>query len=189
MKLRTDIVEKFYQFYPKNTTLVGAKYKDKINFMAAAWNTALSFKPPMIGVSISPKRYSYKLIEKAGEFTCNFLPLEKLDILHKCGRSSGSDINKIEKVGIELEDPIKINSPVIKDAYASFECALVEMYRCGDHDLFVGEVLAIHYNESLFDVNGVIKLKLVNPILYLGSNTYTTADQNVVIKKPHEIQF
>ena len=52
----------FYQHYPKIAIVVTAQAKGKENAMAVAWHAPVSFKPPLYGVSISPKRFTYQLI-------------------------------------------------------------------------------------------------------------------------------
>jgi len=64
---------KLYHAYPKLVNIVGTSYNGKINFMAVAWHTYLSFDPPLYGISIAPKRYTYKLLKESQEFNCNFL--------------------------------------------------------------------------------------------------------------------
>lgn len=36
--------------------------------MLAAWWCQLSFNPPTLGVSLSPERYTYKLVKGSGVF-------------------------------------------------------------------------------------------------------------------------
>ncbi|RMF07661.1 MAG: flavin reductase, partial [Candidatus Neomarinimicrobiota bacterium] len=82
----TTRIDSFYHFYPATTALVGAKRGRQVNFMAAAWNTGVSFDPPLFGVAISPKRFTHGMIVESGEFTCNFLPFRQRNLIHRCGR-------------------------------------------------------------------------------------------------------
>lgn len=185
----TKDISDFYHFYPSNVTLVGARRGSKVNFMAAAWNTGLSFHPPLFGVSISPKRFTHDMIVDSREFTCNFLPIEYIDIIHGTGRTSGRDYDKVELFSIPLENPEMISCPTIKSAYAAYECRLAYHYPVSDHSFFVGEVVAVHYHEDV-----VTEKKLLNPekidfTMYLGSNTYISADSGTVALMPAEIEI
>ena len=71
MKKIITQIEKFQYFYPYSVAIVGAQSQNSINYMACAWHTALSFNPPLFGVLIAKKRYTYKVISDAelhGEF-------------------------------------------------------------------------------------------------------------------------
>lgn len=172
MKVIDEKIEKFYHFYPAVTAVVVVKYEDKINGMAVAWNTGLSSKPPLFGLLIAPKRLTHEMIEKAGEFSVNFLPAEKSEIIAVCGRISGRDMDKFKEYNIELEPSLKISSPIIKDSYAAYECKLNRIIPVGDHSLVIGDVLNVHYEKEAFLENGLPNLNNIIPNLYLGADTY-----------------
>ena len=179
--------KKFYYFYPQLVAVVGVEYKGKVNFLSVAWNTALSFTPPMYGISLTKKRYSFDLIKNAGEFTCNFLPFEKSDIVHKCGRVSGTDVDKIKKIPLELQPSETIASPGLKEAYTMLECKLVDIVVTGDHNLFVGEILTAQVDGEYFNEDGTLRTEKIKPALYLGAETYITTDSNSIITKDRNI--
>ena len=167
---------KFQYFYPYTVALIGAKAEEQTNFMSCAWHTALSFDPPLFGVLIAKKRFTYQVITKAKEFTVNFIRAEQAMLSAQYGRKSGFDIIKTEKFPVKLNPSQIIQSPVIDDAYVCFECRLIEIRTYGDHDLFIGEVLAIHEQENSFNEQGVLDPQKVRPLLYLGSDFYCTID-------------
>ena len=142
--------------------------------MAVAWHTAISFKPPLIGVSISPKRYTYNLILESWEFGINFLPLEKAELIASVGGSSGSEIDKLQRFGLKKVKPYRTSVPILKDAYAAYECKLIDHRTYGDHEFLVGEIVATHFEERAFTAQQVLDLERVTPALYLGADFYTT---------------
>ena len=62
----------------------------------------------------------------------------------------------------------------MKAAYAAFECKLVDDITCGDHQLLVGEIVAVHVSSEVFDEDGVLDLKKITPVLYMGAERYIT---------------
>lgn len=189
MKKATTNLEPFYHFYPRNTVAVGAHLNGKINLMAVAWSSPLSYKPPIFGVSIAERRYTFHMIKISKMFSVNFLPYDKLDIMHAFGRTTGKEIDKIAKLNLQLDKYLKLNVPVLEDAYAAFECQLQDTRDYGDHTLFVGEVVAIHYDEKLFDSGGIISIEQVDPILYLGNNHYATSMRDSRKIRPEEVKL
>lgn len=174
-----EIIEdlKFFQyFYPYTVALVGAKSGDKINFMSCAWHSALSFRPPLFGVLISPKRLTHSIISEAREFSVNFLSYDQAKIAAIMGRKSGRDVNKLDLAHLHLQEPKNIHSPIIAEAYVAFECQLKEIRSYGDHDLFVGYVVTIHVGSDLFNQEGVLQVQRLRPLCYLGSDCYATID-------------
>ncbi|MBI5193278.1 MAG: flavin reductase family protein [Nitrospirae bacterium] len=174
MKLEKDIAKAgFYQYYPVVPAVVVIKSGDALDAMACAWHVALSFDPPLFGVAISPKRYSYKLLKKSGEFTANFLTFDNIGIIAAVGRTSGKDTDKFSEYKINTLPSSVIETPLLKAAYAAYECKVVKSYKTGDHVLFIGEILAIHQTGKAFDKkNRIPDLKSVTPALYLGVDHY-----------------
>ncbi|MFN4182314.1 MAG: flavin reductase family protein [bacterium] len=186
MKVITRI-EKVYYYYPNLVTVVGVNCGEKENFMSAVWNTGLSFDPPLFGVAIAPSRYSHSFIQKTGEFSCNFLPFEELDMVHFCGRTSGKDVDKVRVKNLPVFYGVKTRAPLLSNAYCAMECKLVHTFPTGDHNFFVGEILAIHYREDAYDAQVRLMLGKIRPVFYLGKDTYCTADPASISEKPRKI--
>ncbi len=161
-------------FYPSVAAVVTVQHGEKRNAMACAWHSALSFDPPLYGVLISPKRFSYQLILNAGAFAVNFLPYEKAELIAGVGRNSGRDMDKFAVFSMACEPLSEALAPILQDAYAAYECRLTARHPCGDHDLFVGEVVRVHQAPQAFSQEGVLEIGRVRPALYLGVDWYTT---------------
>ena len=81
-----------------------------------------------------------------------------------CGRCSGRDTDKAQKLGIELVDAKVIAPKVVEASKLVFECRLSDTLAVGDHTFFVADVVAIYGDESkkqLFAINGYGKLDTV----------------------------
>ncbi len=170
----------FSHHYPKLATIVTASAKGKDNAMAVAWHSSISANPPLYGVSIASGRFTYELLLQAGEFGINFMPIEKAELIAAVGGSSGRLVDKFEKFGLEKETPLKTSVPILKDAYASYECRLVDNKMYGDHVWVVGEILATHFYEELFTEKQGLALERFAPALYLGADQYTTVSRDIL---------
>ncbi len=178
-KIVTEKVGKFSQHYPKIAVIVTASARGKDNAMTAAWHSSISRHPPLYGVSISPKRFTYQLITESKEFGINFMPWQKASLAAKVGGTSGQETDKFERFAIEKEKPLRTEIPILKDAYAAYECKLVDSKSYGDHIWVVGEIVALHFLEEAFTSEEILDLAKIKPILYLGSEEfYATTDKD-----------
>jgi len=180
-KIITENVGKFSQHYPKVATIVTASSRGKDNAMAVAWHSSISPSPPLYGISISPKRFTYQLIIESKEFGINFIPSEEASFAAKVGGTSGKVIDKFERFNMEKEKPLKTQVPILKDAYAAYECKLVDNKPYGDHIWVVGEIVAVHFFEEAFTSEGILALDKIKPLLYLGSEFYATTDKGSLL--------
>ena len=177
-KVVMDDIGKFSQHYPKVAVIVTASAGGKDNAMTVAWHSSISVKPPLYGVSLAPKRFTYSLILESKEFGINFIPWEEANIAGLVGGTSGQEADKFERFNIEKEKPCKTNAPILKDAYAAYECRLVDNRLYGDHIWVVGEIVAVHLLKEAFTEKEVLDLNKVRPLLYIGSEFYATTDKD-----------
>ncbi|MEM0027292.1 MAG: flavin reductase family protein [Ignisphaera sp.] len=135
--------------YPLRTYLiVSGRLGEEVNVMAADWVTVVSAKPFIVAVSIAPTRYTYKLVKKYKEFVVSVPNVNMLKDVWVTGSEHGP--SKIAKTRIVFGNPSKIRTPIIENALANLECKVIGEHLYGDHELFVGEVLAYHYKEEAF---------------------------------------
>mgnify|MGYP001058704656 CR=1 FL=1 len=178
LKTVTEDIGKFNQHYPKIAAIVTASAQGRDNAMTAAWHSSISLNPPLYGVSISPKRFTCQLITESKEFGINFIPFEKASLAAFVGGISGQEMDKFQRLNIEKEKPLRTKVPILKDAYAAYECKLVDSKLYGDHIWIVGEIVAVHFLEEAFTPEQVFHLEKIKPLLYLGSDFYATIDEN-----------
>ena len=166
-------VGEYYHHYPRVAVIITVHARGKDNAMAAAWHCPLSFTPPLFGVSISPKRFTHDLIMEAKEFGVNFMPMEKAELIASVGGTSGREVDKFHRFQMAKGKPRKTSVPLLADAYACYECQLVEYKTYGDHVLIVGRVVASHFETDCLTPGQVLNLERVAPTLYLGGELYT----------------
>ena len=179
-KVHTEDIGEFYQHYPKVATIVTAQAKGKDNAMTVAWHTCLSINPPLYGIAVAPKRFTYQLIIESKEFGINFLPFEAAELVASVGGSGGQYIDKFQRFNIARDKPVKTAVPILQAAYAAYECKLVDDKLYGDHRWLVGEIVAVHLLREVFTPEETLDLDKVSPVLYLGHELYLTASKDTV---------
>jgi len=165
--------------YPYNGTLVSCQGKSgPPNALAIAWVMPVSVNPPMLVFAIRKDRYSYKLLEEAKEFVVNIAGFDLADRVLYFGRRSGKDVDKFKATGLTTRKAKKVGAPIVSECVAHVECRLAEIIPKGDHALLIGEVLASYVRKDAF--RGVYDLKRFKPLLYLGSDTFTTTSTETI---------
>jgi len=186
-KLISEDIGKFYHHYPRVAVVVTAQAGGKENAMAAAWHMPISFSPPLYAVSVSTKRFTYQLIADSKQFGVNFLPFESAELVASVGGSQGQDVDKFQEFNIARDKSARTAVPILKAAYAAYECRLVDDVGYGDHRLLVGEIEAIHWLKEDFTPEGTLDLAKVSPILYVGNELYLTGARDSVRRLDREV--
>jgi flavin reductase (DIM6/NTAB) family NADH-FMN oxidoreductase RutF len=179
-KVVSEDIGAYYHHYPRVAAIVTAHSPGKENAMAVGWHTPISFAPPLYGIALSTKRFTYKLIAESKEFGVNFLPFEEAELVAAVGGSKGEEVDKFSRFNIAREKPVKTQVPILKAAYAAYECRLVDDRLYGDHRLLVGEIVAVHLLKEAFSPEETLNLAKVSPALYLGSERYLTASSEAI---------
>ncbi len=172
-KIRQTPAKRFFGYYPGTVAVVSVATKTERNVMSAGWHAALSFRPPLYGVAIGEERYTHRLVKEAGSFAVNFLPFEEAKTIAAVGSVSlheGRD--KFERFMIATEAPLVTNAPVLKAAYLSYECELEAIWRTGDHDWFVGNIKAVHFEPECYDDRWLLDSARRSAAIYYGRAEY-----------------
>ncbi|NIP66892.1 flavin reductase family protein [Candidatus Bathyarchaeota archaeon] len=136
------------------------------NIITLAWVGTVCSDPPMVGLGIRPRRYSFGLIESRGEFVVNIPSTEILRETDLCGNVSGQDVKKFSEAGLSPEPAEKVEPPLIKECPVNMECVLNKRFPLGAHHLFLGEVVQVHVDQKILKEEGQIDFQEVSPVVY-----------------------
>ena len=186
-KVISEGIGAFYQHYPRVAVIVTAQANGKSNAMAAAWHMPISFNPPLYGVALSPKRFTYQLIADSKEFGVNFLPFAAAELVASVGGSKGEQVDKFRQFNIARDKSARTAVPILKAAYAAYECKLTDDRDYGDHRLLVGKIVAVHWLKEVFTPEELLDMAKVSPILYIGKDVYLTASKDTVKTLDREV--
>ncbi len=161
--------------HPMHTVLVSCIGKGgKYNIITLAWAMPTSHSPPLVAVSISPRRYSYALIEETEEFVVNIPGMNIVKQTLFCGRVSGRDCDKFKDLGLTPMAARKVKPPIIKECVAHLECRLRSQFTTGDHTIFVGEVVEAYADKEAFKQG--YNLERVRLVYHVGENEFATLE-------------
>jgi len=152
-------VREAYGFYLNLINLItSVDEKGKPNVMTGAWAVQFSVNPPLFGILISPKTYSYELITKTREFVVNVPTKDIEEKVTFCGSCSGRTVDKFKETGLTAVPAKRVKAPWIKECIIHLECKLTDTKPYGDHTLLVGEVLMAYVDKEAFNKEKLILL-------------------------------
>lgn len=168
--------------HPMHTVLVSCIGKSgKPNIITLAWAMPTSINPPLVAISISPRRHSHSLIEETKEFVVNIPTINILKETLFCGRVSGREHDKFKEARLTPLPAKKVKPPAIKECVAHLECKLRSQFTTGDHTIFIGEIVDAYADTDAFaETYDLEKAKMV---FHLGGNEFATLDPKVLTPK------
>jgi flavin reductase (DIM6/NTAB) family NADH-FMN oxidoreductase RutF len=128
---------------------------------------SLSDNPPLVGVSCGLSHSTTKTIIKAKRFSVSWLDLSHVPEMERMVAIPGSKTtDKLKAAGLHHHRGRALQTPVIDEATAYLECAVVDRYTLGDHELIVG---VVREAKATADFRDYWTFSDYRPILYVGS--------------------
>lgn len=145
----------------------------KPNIITLAWAGVVNSDPPMVSISIRPHRHSHPCVKNTKDFVVNLPTEELVRKVDACGILSGKDVDKFQAMGWHPAPAEKVKAPLIEECPVQLECEVKETLSLGSHDLFIGQVVALHVQEEVQKENGKIDISRFFPFVYCpGANEY-----------------
>jgi len=150
--------------YPTPTVIVGAVVAGKPNFITIAHIGIVNHaQPHLISISMGKVHYTNAGIRENKAFSVN-IPSENLVTeTDYIGMVSGKKVDKSGVFDVFFGSLAK--APMIKACPVCMECRLFDTYDTPAHDLFIGEIVETHAEESVL-TEGKIDVSKVRPLLF-----------------------
>ena len=139
---------------PCPAAIISVGDETESNLITLSWVANLCSKPPRMGIGVVPKRHSYGLLKRIGDFVINIPSQDQLEATVLCGTQSGRDVDKFEATGLTPQPSMQITSPMIRECPLNIECRTWKIVEVGSHHLFIGDVVAAHINEEVLNTEG-----------------------------------
>jgi flavin reductase (DIM6/NTAB) family NADH-FMN oxidoreductase RutF len=104
--------------------------------MTANAVTSLSLDPPLVLVAVDRRAQTHQCLKENKCFAVNVLTADQEAISRRFAKSGPKDFSDLSVTTAVT------GCPILTDALAWVDCRLVEILAGGDHDIFLGEILA-----------------------------------------------
>ena len=156
-------------FYPLPVLLVSCQGKEtRPNIITIGASGVMCAHPPLIGIAVSPERYSHGLLESSGEWVINMPYAHQAELADYCGSVSGRAVDKFAERELTAQSSSVISVPRIGECPVNLECVCQDILRLGSHDWFVGEVKAVHVAKALYDEKMGLNVSRAAPLAWVA---------------------
>jgi flavin reductase (DIM6/NTAB) family NADH-FMN oxidoreductase RutF len=161
--------------YPVPVVMVTCVDKSgRANIVTVTWTGTVCSEPPMIGISVRPGRFSHPMIKDTGEFVANIPSADQLHALDYVGTISGRNCpDKFEAAGLTPLPAALVKAPLIKECPVNMECKVRQVLSLGTHDLFLGEVVAVHADEGVLREDDRLDPEKARAIAYVSGEYWS----------------
>ncbi len=98
--------------------------------------SSLSLDPPLVLVAVEKRAHSLEYLRQNRCFAINILRLEQEDISRRFATPGPKDFTGLSTTTATTA------APILADCLAFVDCQVVDILPGGDHDIFIGEIMA-----------------------------------------------
>jgi flavin reductase (DIM6/NTAB) family NADH-FMN oxidoreductase RutF len=138
----------------------------KPNIITISWIGIVNSEPPMLSISVTPKRHSFDMLKKAGEFVVNLTSEDNLAAVDFCGTRSGREFDKFKMMNLTPLPGKIVSAPLIKECPINLECQVRQTIELGTHEMFISEIVMVHADENLLDDKNRPDIDILKPLTY-----------------------
>ncbi len=154
--------------YPMPVSLVGAHVDGKPNFLAVAWFSMVTYKPPRIAIALGKGHHTNPGIKQNQAFSLCLPSEEMVEVTDYCGIVSGKKSDKSKLFTLFYgELP---TAPMIEECPLSMACRLVDTVTTGLNEIFIGEIAGV-YTEERYLTDGHLDFKKMKPLILSQPDT------------------
>ena len=122
--------------FATGVTVIGTRVGDETWGMTANAFTSLSLDPPLVLVCVDNTKATHEKMSAGKCFSVNLLKADQVELSNRFafkGPRDFSDLDVITEV---------TGAPILKDSLGYVDCETHEILSGGDHDIFVGRIVA-----------------------------------------------
>jgi flavin reductase (DIM6/NTAB) family NADH-FMN oxidoreductase RutF len=124
--------------------IIGVSDGNRQNAFTAAWVMQVSFKPPLLAISINPKSYSYQILLAGGICSVNVLSHKQAELAEHFGQSAADKM-----AGYHWQSD-ETGAPILSESLAYFDCKVSHFTDAGDHIIAICKVVtAAQLNQGI----------------------------------------
>ena len=122
--------------FATGVTVASTKVGDETWGMTANGITSLSLDPPLVLLAVQKDVVSHGKFQEGGCFALNILTVQQRELSDRFAFKGPKDFSGLEFTTAET------GAPILADTLGWVDCRVKQVLDGGDHDIFIGEILA-----------------------------------------------
>ena len=125
---------------PSGLYVIGSRAGDRRNGMTLNWASQVSAGPKLLGIAVEKPAFTHELIQEGRVFSLCIIDREDRAIVRKFTKPVDVDTTAKTLNGFAFHDG-RTGAPILDQAVAFLDCEVRQDIDCGDHTLFLGEIV------------------------------------------------
>ncbi len=174
---------------PRPIALASTISKDGIvNLAPFSFFNLFSADPPVLIFSPARRvrdnttKHTLLNIEQVPEVVINLVDEEIIEKVNQCSFDYPEEIDELDAVGFTSVKSMKVSPPCVLESKVNLECRIIEIKPLGVNggagNLIICEILVMHIDEKILDLNNKIDNKKFRPLGRMGGDWYCKTERH-----------
>jgi flavin reductase (DIM6/NTAB) family NADH-FMN oxidoreductase RutF len=154
------------------------------NLAPHSFFTVAATAPPSIAFTSIGDKDTVTNIRATGEFVVHVAGHDLVEQMNLSSASAPSDVSEFELAGVTAVDASIVAPPIVAEAPVAIECRLDRVVEIGNSRMVIGECLAFHVAERLWDDQDRVDPGKLDAVARMGGSTYSTTRDRFELRRP-----
>lgn len=147
------------------------------------FTVAASDPPTVVFTSIGDKD-TVRNVRATGDFVVHVADHGLVERMNVTAANAPADVSEFELAGVTAVDAERVGSAIVAEAPVAIECRLDRVVEVGNGRLVLGEVVAFHVAERLWDERDRVDPGRLDAVARMGGSTYATTRDRFDLRRP-----
>ena len=152
-----------------------------------SWYCGLAVRPPLIGVSLSPRegqpKDTLRNVRATPEFVVNVVTAAMAEQVVRASGDWPAEVNELALVGLTALPSDLVRPPRVAESPVNLECRLEREIALGESTFIVGEILRAHVRDEVL-IEGRVDVVELDPLGRLGGSGFTKLGELLRLPRP-----
>ena len=169
---------------PRPIAWVSTRSADGVaNLAPHSYFTIAASSPPAVAFTSIGDKDTVRNVRDTGEFVVHVAGHELVERMNVTAADAPAGVSEFELAGLTERAADHVAAPVLAEAPVAIECRLAEVVEVGNGRIIVGECLAFHVAERLWDDRDRVDPARLDAVGRMGGADYSTTRDRFELKR------
>ncbi len=154
------------------------------NLAPHSYFTVAASAPPAVSFTSIGDKDTVANVRATGEFVVNVAGHELVERMNVTSANAPADVDEFELAGLTKAPSDVVAAPRVAEAPVAIECRLVEVVEVGNGRVVIGECVAFHVAERLWDERDRVDPARLDAVARMGGSVYATTRDRFELRRP-----
>jgi flavin reductase (DIM6/NTAB) family NADH-FMN oxidoreductase RutF len=154
------------------------------NLAPHSYFTVAASAPPSLAFTSIGDKDTVTNVRATGEFVVHVADHALVERMNVTAANAPSDVSEFELAGLTAIAADHVRAPLVAEAPVAIECRLDQVVEVGNGRVIIGECVAFHVAERLWDERDRVDPALLDAVARMGGSTYATTRDRFELRRP-----